>query len=282
MIPRSTKGERTNGEGVSLAAGEFRILRQVDLQPYRSFMVELARRSGELILPYFLDGGLKVELKDDASEVTEADRGAERLLREMITDSFPGHGIVGEEYGADNPDAEFVWVLDPIDGTSAFVTGVPLWGTLIALTHEGQPLLGCIHQPVLGQLLIGDGVTTTLNEQPVQVRHTSELGEAVLLHSDQLTPAQYQDGEAFDELASRCRLVRTWGDCYGYVLLATGRADIMCDPIMNRWDIDALVPVVQGAGGVISDWQGKDPIGADSIVAATPGLHRQVMEILNG
>lgn len=273
--------EGTNGECVSLAAAPLPMLGRVDLQPYRSFMAEVARRSGELILPYFLDEGLEVDLKEDASEVTEADRRAEQLLRQMIGAEFPGHGIVGEEYGAENAEAEFVWVLDPIDGTSAFVTGVPLWGTLIALTHRGEPVLGCIHQPVLGQLLIGDGVTTTLNDRPVRLRDTTSLDKAVLLHSDQLTPARYQDGEAFDELARRCRLVRTWGDCYGYVLLSTGKADIMCDPIMNRWDIEALVPVVKGAGGVITDWQGKDPTGADSIVAATPGLHGQVLEVLN-
>jgi myo-inositol-1(or 4)-monophosphatase len=253
--------------------------------PYRDFLVELARRSGEFIRPHFGNPALAVETKDDLSPVTVADRGAEELMRALIAKKFPAHGVIGEELGADRPDAEWVWVLDPIDGTKAFITGAPLWGTLIALLREGRPVLGAIHQPVLGQLMIGDsagaaGGTTTLNERLVRVRETARIEDATILTSDPLTPHKYQNGAAYDALVARARLVRTWGDCYGYLLLAGGWADVMLDPIMNPWDIQALVPIVRGAGGVITGWHGGDPVKADSIVAATPALHEQVIAAL--
>jgi myo-inositol-1(or 4)-monophosphatase len=140
----------------------------MDLAPYHAFTVELARASGDFIRPLFGRRDLPVELKSDQTPVTHADRGAEELLRRMINQRFPAHGIIGEELGSENPDAEFVWVLDPVDGTKSFVTGVPLWGTLIALLQHGQPVLGCIHQPLLQQLMIGDNHTTTLNGTPVR------------------------------------------------------------------------------------------------------------------
>ena len=254
----------------------------MDLTPYRSFMTELARASGEFIRPHFGDHSLAVETKGDASPVTLADRGAEELMRAMIVKKFPAHGIIGEELGNDRADAEFVWVLDPIDGTKAFVTGVPLWGTLIALLHHGQPVLGCIHQPVLGQLMLGDGAVTTLNGRAVRCRATTRIEDATVLTSDPLNPARYQNGAAYDALIRRAKLVRTWGDCYGYLLLASGWADVCLDPIMNPWDIAALVPVIRGAGGVITDWQGGAPYPAPSTVAAaTPALHAAVVAALN-
>ena len=254
----------------------------VDLTPYRTFMTELCRESGDFIVPLYRQPGVAVERKSDESPVTIADRGAEELMRTRIAKRFPGHGIIGEEFGDDRPEAEFVWILDPIDGTKSFITGLPLWGTLIALLHHGQPILGCIHQPVLGQLLIGDGSTTTLNGQPIRCRPTTRVEEATLLLSDPLTAAQFQNGPAFDALQRRARLVRTWGDCYAYLLVASGWADIAVDPIMNPWDIAALVPVIRGAGGVITNWRGGAPFPAASTVAcATPELHRQVMAALN-
>ena len=255
----------------------------MDLASCRHVMLELARESGAFITPLFRQPGLAVESKADDSPVTQADRGAEELMRARLARKFPEHGIVGEEFGSDRADAEFVWVLDPIDGTKSFITGVPLWGTLIALLHRGQPVLGCIHQPVLGQLLVGDGTTTELNGKPVRCRPTRRLGEATLLTSDPLNPAKYQDGAAYDTLQRRARLVRTWGDCYGYLLVATGWADVCVDPIMNPWDIAALVPVIRGAGGCITDWQGGPPYPAQSTIAsATPELHAAVLGTLAG
>ncbi len=263
----------------------FRVLRgqamDVNLDLYRAFLIELAEKSGDFIRPYFAAPDLAVETKSDRTPVTAADRGAEELMRRMIRARFPGHGILGEEFGPENTDAEFVWVLDPIDGTRAFAAATPLFGTLIALLHGGQPVLGAIHQPVLRQLVVGDGRQTTLNGRPVRVRATARLEEATLLCSDVLTPARHQNGGAFAALGQRVKQLRTWGDCYGYLLVATGWADIMCDPIMNPWDVAALIPVVRGAGGIITDWQGRDPVNAASIVAATPGLHPQVIAALN-
>jgi myo-inositol-1(or 4)-monophosphatase len=254
----------------------------VELTAYREFVVDLAVASGDLIRPYFGARDLDVRLKVDETVVTKADRDAEALMREMIARRFPDHGILGEEYGEERPDAEFVWVLDPIDGTISFASASPLFGTLIALMHEGRPVLGCIHQPVLRQLLIGDGEASTLNGKPVHARRTPSLAQATLLVTDLLDVPRHQDGAAFDALMQDVKLVRTWGDCYGYLLLATGHADIMCDPIMNPWDIAALIPVVRGAGGVITDWQGRDAVGAPSIVATTSQpLHAEVIRRLN-
>jgi histidinol phosphatase-like enzyme (inositol monophosphatase family) len=253
----------------------------VNLEPYRAFLLELATQSGEFIRPHFGRADLAVELKADQSPVTAADRGAEQLLRSLIGKKFPNHGIIGEEFGSENADAEFVWVLDPIDGTKSFITGVPLWGTLIALLHNGVPVLGGIHQPILHQLMVGDGTTTTLNGRAVRLRPTASLAAATLLTSDTHNLAQYQNGPACGRLIGQVKLFRTWGDCYGYLLLAGGWADVMLDPIMNSWDIQALVPVICGAGGVITDWRGGDPVKANAIVAAAPALHAQVIAALN-
>jgi len=253
----------------------------MNLVTERAFLVELAHASGDFIRPLFGRHDVTIELKGDLTPVTAADRGAEELMRRMIKQRFPSHGVLGEEFGPENLDAEFVWVLDPVDGTKSFVTGVPLFGTLIALLQHGQPVLGCIHQPILNQLMIGDGTETTLNGQRVRCRATTQLGDSTLLTCDWTSPAQFQNGAAFDRLSRRAKLARTWGDCYGYLLLASGWADVVVDPIMNPWDIAALVPVVRGAGGVISDWNGGAPYPANStIAAATPELHASTLAVL--
>ncbi|MCR6654746.1 MAG: histidinol-phosphatase [Opitutus sp.] len=254
----------------------------MDLTPYRNFMIELAEQSGDFIRPLFANPAVAVETKSDASPVTEADRGAEQMMRERITKKFPTHGVIGEEFGPERADAEFVWVLDPIDGTKSFITGVPLFGTLIALLKDGQPVLGAIHQPILRELMIGDGATTTLNGRPVKCRATTRIEDATVLTSDTLNLAKYQNGPACDRLVSRAKLYRTWADCYGYLLVASGRADVSLDPIMNPWDIAALVPVIRGAGGVITDWKGGAAYPAESTIAcATPELHATVVTELN-
>ncbi|HVW22175.1 MAG TPA: histidinol-phosphatase [Opitutaceae bacterium] len=253
----------------------------MDLAPYRAFLHELAEKSGDFIRPFFGRPGLAVETKEDQSPVTEADRGAEKLMRELIAKKYPAHGVIGEEFGEHNPGAEFTWVLDPVDGTKAFAAACPLFGTLIALLHQGRPVLGAIHQPVLRQLLVGDGRSATLNGRSARLRPCRRIEDALLLTGDAFNPARYRNGPAFEDLARRAKLYRGWGDCYGYLLVATGWADIMCDPIMNPWDIQALIPVVRGAGGTITDWHGGDPVKADSIVAAGPELHAQVIAALN-
>jgi histidinol phosphatase-like enzyme (inositol monophosphatase family) len=254
----------------------------MNLDPYRALMTELAERSGDFIRPHFASPTLTVETKADASPVTLADKGAEDFLRQLIAKKFPKHGIIGEEFGTENADAEFVWVLDPIDGTKSFISGVPLFGTLIALLHQGQPVLGCIHQPILRQLMLGDNQTTTLNGRPVRCRATTRLADATLLTSDTLNLAKYQNGPACDRVLAAAKLVRTWGDCYGYLLVAGGWADVMLDPIMNPWDIAALVPVIRGAGGVVTNWSGGPAYPAEStLAAATPALHAELLATLS-
>ncbi|WP_419167885.1 histidinol-phosphatase [Candidatus Palauibacter sp.] len=255
---------------------------RLDPDSLRDFAAELAEASGRAIAGMFRHPDLAVESKEDDSPVTVADRYAEALLRERILDRFPDHGIVGEEFGTKDEDAEYVWVLDPIDGTISFVAGVPLFGTLIGLLHEGEPVLGVIHQPITRELAIGTASGTTVNGEVVRVREDRSLAEAMLLTTDPGAVGEHRDLAGFETLWSRAARYRGWGDCYGYLMVASGRADIMLDPIMHPWDIAALVPVVRGAGGVITTWEGADPIGGASTVAAAPGLHREVMEILNG
>lgn len=246
------------------------------------FAMELAKASGEFIAPHFGNLGLAVDIKSDATPVTIADRGAEELMRAMIARRYPDHGVLGEEFGADRTDAEFVWVLDPVDGTKAFTTACPLFGTLIGLLHRGEPCLGIIHNPILRQLMIGDGATTTLNGTPVRCRATTRVEDATLLYSDHFNAERYQDGAAFDALARRVKLARTWGDCYGYLLMAAGWADIALDPIVNPWDIAAIIPIVRGSGGTITDWHGDHPSSTPSAIAcATAALHRSVIDVLN-
>ncbi|MEM7204571.1 MAG: histidinol-phosphatase [Planctomycetota bacterium] len=249
---------------------------------HRQFVHTLAEASGAVIRPYYAAPDLAVESKSDATIVTRADRDAEACMRELITRHFPGHGILGEEYGKENADAEFVWVLDPIDGTLSFAHGSPLFGTLIGLLHQGQPVLGAIHQPVLGQLCVGDGVATTRDGRPVRVRATAALADAVLCTTDLGSVDEYQDLARFDGLRRQVKLFRTWGDCYGYLLLASGFIDAMVDPIVNPWDVLPLIPVVRGAGGVITTWDGGDPVEGASCVAAAPGVHAPVLAALAG
>ena len=251
-------------------------------QNFVNFAKELAHEAAKEIMPWFMNAALVVDSKSDQSPVTIADRNAESRMREMIAQQYPNHGVIGEEFGEQRKDAEYVWVLDPIDGTKSFAAGCPLFGTLIALLYRGEPVLGVIHLPALRQLCIGDGKSTYLNDKPVQVRQQNELSRAVLLTTDLENIERYQNGERFRKLMQQTYFTRTWGDCYGYVLVAGGWADIMTDPIMNRWDLLALIPIIRGAGGVITDWQGNDPVTGEIIIAANPVLHPQVLKILNG
>jgi histidinol phosphatase-like enzyme (inositol monophosphatase family) len=251
------------------------------MQEFRDFFHTLLDQSRETIRPYYSDTDLAVETKSDDTPVTLADRETERILREHINETFPSHGIIGEEFGTENPDAEFVWVLDPIDGTKSFVTGVPLFGTLIALLKDGQPILGAIDQPILSQRIIGDGQTTHFNGRPVKLRKPVSLQQATLLTTDPLVPSQLHNAAGWDKLSNSVRLYRTWGDCYGYLLLASGKADIMVDPIVEKWDLLSLIPIIRGAGGTITDWHGGDPVQGNSIVAAHPDLHPEILGLLS-
>lgn len=245
------------------------------------FARELAIASGQLISDRFQAGLFETELKPDNSVVTATDREAEKIMRDMITAQFPDHGVIGEELGAHNSEAEYVWTLDPIDGTISFVAGIPLFGTLIGLLHRGRPILGVINQPVLGEMMIGTDEGTTLNDVPVRLRIVDGISEATLLLTDPNLIDRHADTAKFETLRQRVATTRTWGDCYGYLMLASGRADIMLDPIMNPWDSMPLIPIISGAGGVITDWHGADPVHGTSIVAASPNLHAEIISILN-
>ncbi len=244
------------------------------------FSKELADASGEIIQRYFRTD-MDVEIKGDTTPVTIADRQAEELMREMIQSRYPDHGIIGEEFEDINPEAEYQWTLDPIDGTKTFLTGTYLFGTLIALLKDWQPILGVINNPIVDQFLVGNGERTWLNGKEVRVRPCKHIEDATLLTSSPLTIYKYHHGAAFDALVQRVHLYRTWGDCHGYYLVATGYADIMVDGAMHIWDVAALVPIITGAGGVITDYFGGDPMSGEGAVATAGEIHDQVIALLN-
>lgn len=244
------------------------------------FSKELAQVSGEIIQRYFRKP-ITVETKADRTPLTIADQGAERSMRTLIQARYPHHGILGEEFETVNPGAAYQWVLDPIDGTKNFVSGTTLFGTLIGLLKDGRPILGAIHNPITAQFLVGDGKHCWLNGEPVRVRSCARVEEATLLTTSHWSVFQYQNGPAFEALSKRAKMYRTWGDCYGYYLVASGYADIMIDPAMHLWDVVALVPIIEGAGGRITDYYGDDPLSARGAVATAGPLHDEVIRALN-
>ncbi|MCW8811245.1 MAG: histidinol-phosphatase [Ignavibacteriaceae bacterium] len=251
-----------------------------ELIEFKNFCKVLAQASAQIIRQYFRTR-ISVESKDDNSPVTIADKKAEEIMREMISKHFPDHGIVGEEFGVTNQDAEYTWILDPIDGTKSFICGAYSFGTLIGLLKDGKPLLGVYNHPILNDFLIGDNVETKINGEQTAVRDHNNLNDAILLTTDHLNIEKYQNKDKFDQLIKNVKLYRNWGDCYGYYLLATGFTDIMVDPIMSPWDSLPLIPIIRGAGGIITDYNGNDPIKGKSIVAASKGIHSMVISILN-
>ncbi len=246
----------------------------------KKFAKHLSDLSGNIIRSYFRTK-ISVDSKKDASPVTIADKKAEELMRENIMKEFPEHGIIGEEFPSHNEDAEYKWILDPIDGTVSFICGAISFGTLIGLLKNGEPILGVINHPVLNEFLIGDNISAELNGNKVQVRDCKNLSDAVLLITDYPNIEKYQDINKFHQLIKKVRYVRGWGDCYGYYLVATGFADIKLDPIMNLWDTAALIPIIKGAGGIITDYHGGDPIKGNSIIATSKNIHDEVIKILN-
>ena len=243
---------------------------------------ELAESSGEIIRRYFRTP-LAVETKADTSPVTAADREVEAAMRQRIETAYPDHGVIGEEFGPARADAEYVWVLDPIDGTKSFISGKPLFGTLIGLVHEGAPILGVIDHPALGERWIGArGEQSTFNGAPAKVRPCPGLGEAILF----ATSPQMFEGANADAFGRLCREVKypLFGtDCYGYGLLASGFADLVVEAKLRPFDYCALVPVVEGAGGVMTDWEGA-PLNLASdgrvIAAGDRRTHGECLKVL--
>jgi inositol-phosphate phosphatase / L-galactose 1-phosphate phosphatase / histidinol-phosphatase len=244
----------------------------------------LADAAGAIIRPRFRTT-LTVEDKPDLSPVTVADRAAEQAMRRIIEHRFPGHGIIGEEFGGMGEDAEFVWVLDPIDGTKSFISGVPLFGTLIALTRGGRPILGIIDQPILGERWLGaEGRPTTLNGNPVYCRTAVALSAATLFAT---TPDMFHgpDAAAFARVSTAVKLTRFGADCYAYGLLAAGFIDVIIEASLKPYDFCAMVPIVKSAGGVATDWHGSElGLGSDGrvLVAGGERLHAAALALLGG
>jgi inositol-phosphate phosphatase/L-galactose 1-phosphate phosphatase/histidinol-phosphatase len=244
----------------------------------------LADASGKIALQHFRRD-VAVDSKSDETPVTVADRDAEAAMRELIAHAFPDHGIIGEEHGRENGDAEWVWTLDPIDGTVSFINGVPLFGTLIALLHRGVPWLGCINHPALDERWIGGaGHPTTLNGTPVRTRACAALNRATLYS----TGPEYfsaRDLAAFERLARGVGRRRYGGtDCYAYAMVAAGWTDMVCETVSCLHDFAALGPVIAGAGGIVTDWSGR-PLDihskGDVVALGDPRLHRAALDLLS-
>lgn len=257
------------------------MLSEKQLSELKAFAETLADTAREIVAGYHALEYTEIETKPDGSPVTVADKECERRLREMIHSTFPSHGIIGEEFGNENTDAEFVWSLDPIDGTKSFVSRVPLYGILFGLLHEGKPCLGVIDQPMTRERIIGDGMMTEYNGRRVYVSETPSVDKALLLTTDLIDCETEHPHENWNALLHRARLFRTWGDCYAYMMIASGRADIMADPVLSPWDLYPLLPILEGAGAKVTDWNGNAALGAKSILAANPKLHAEALEILN-
>jgi myo-inositol-1(or 4)-monophosphatase len=253
-----------------------------------AFLDKLATVAGEAILPYFRTS-LSVEDKSRGGSfdpVTAADRAAESAMRVLIGASFPDHGIIGEEFGAERPDADYVWVLDPIDGTKSFISGMPAWGTLIALTHRGTPVLGLVHQPFVGERFSGDGASARYRgpagERALLVRACTSLAQAVLYTtSPRLMNAA--DRKRFERVEETVRLSRYGGDCYAYCMLAAGHIDLIIETELKPHDVIPLVPIIAGAGGVITTWEGGSAAAGGRIIAAgDKRVHAAAMAALKG
>ena len=241
------------------------------------FAQEAAWKAGKITLSYF-GTGIVPELKADQTPVTIADRQAEEWLRGQIAHHFPDHGVLGEEWGTLNEGARYRWILDPIDGTKSFVQGVPLYGVLIGLERDGEPILGVCNFPALGEMVAAaQGHGCTLNGRRVHASTVERLDQAVLLTSDVKPFLSPDYGTLFEQLAAATWLVRTWGDCYGHIMVATGRAEIMLDPAMNVWDCAALLPILQEAGGTFTDWSGRATIHGANAFSTNGPLFDEVL-----
>ena len=231
-----------------------------DLEP---FLLELNRASADVILPLFrADHGLEDKDKGDGFDpVTAADRGAEAAIRALIAERYPDHGVIGEEYGEDRPDAEFVWVLDPIDGTRAFISGLPVWTTLIGLRRDGVPVLGSIGQPYIGEVFVGssDGarLVTSGGERPLTTRRGVRLSEALIATTDPHACFHGPEQAAWRSLRDSVRLARYGCDAYAYAMVAAGKLDLVIEAGLKSWDIEGPIPVIEGAGGLVRDWSGE-------------------------
>jgi histidinol phosphatase-like enzyme (inositol monophosphatase family) len=258
---------------------------EIDILELEDFALDLAQTAGGIAQAHFRQP-VTVENKGVSSfdPVTNADRAIERVLRTAIVARYPDHGIVAEEEGERPGAGEYTWFIDPIDGTRAFMTGSPLWGTLIGLARRRRPLFGLLAQPVLEEVFFGGPSGSWLikaeRRDRLRSRACKSLAEAVLAstHPDMFSGER---AAAFRALSSRCLLTRFGGDCYNYAMLAAGYVDLVVEGQLKPYDIVPLLPVLEGAGCVVTDWQGEPPLGGGDVVAAgSPELHRAALELL--
>jgi histidinol phosphatase-like enzyme (inositol monophosphatase family) len=241
-----------------------------------AFLLDLNRASGAHILSLFrADHGLKNKAQGSGFDpVTEADVGAEKVIRRLIAERYPEHGVIGEELGEDRPDAEFVWVLDPVDGTRAFIAGLPLWCTLIGLRWQGRPVLGSIGQPFLGEIYLGHAGGSRLispaGETQLRVRPCPLLTEAIIATTDPEGLFSGAELGAWTQVRAAARLARTGCDAYAFARVAAGTMDLVVEAGLKAWDIEAVIPVIEGAGGVVTDWRGA-PLGPNGGQVAVAG-----------
>lgn len=256
-----------------------------------SFVEDLARASGEVILPFFRTAiGAQDKSRGGAFDpVTEADRAAENVMRRMINESFPTHGIIGEEFGSQREDADYVWLLDPIDGTKSFISGLPVWGTLIGLQHLGSPCYGMMHQPFTRERFSGDGASATwrgvgqngsAGERRLHARACASLAQATVMTTHPSLMAQAEQAR-FRRVEDKARLSRYGGDCYAYCMLAAGHVDLVIESGLEPHDIVALIPIIAGAGGVITTWNGDSAAKGGAIIAAgDKRMHEAALKLL--
>lgn len=254
---------------------------------FAAFVEELGTLSGTAIMPFFRSSLSAADKSQGGlyDPVTEADRAAEAVMRKRIKDVFPSHGIVGEEFGSENPEAEFVWVLDPIDGTKAFISGLPVWGTLIGLMRNGAPAYGMMHQPFTREKFFGDGAKASLRapngERILKTRACVSLKDATLSCT---SPTMFDEQEliAFKRVENAARLTRYGFDCYAYCMVAAGFMDVVIESNLKPYDVVALIPIIEGAGGIITTWDGKPASNGGAIIAAgDKRVHDEAMKMLN-
>ena len=254
---------------------------------FSSFVDQLASISGETILPFFRTAlAIENKMPGGFDPVTAADRAAEDKMRATIRNNFPEHGILGEEYGAENADAEYVWVLDPIDGTKSFITGMVAWGTLIGLMRFGEPVFGMMHQPFTREKFSGDGGAAhyrgPAGNRDLRVRDCASLDDAIMSTTSPLLMNK-SDRAAFGRLENAVKLSRYGGDCYAYCMLAAGLIDLVIETEIKPYDIVAVIPIVTGAGGIVTTWEnGPAQAGGRIVVAGDSRVHAAAMEMLKG
>ncbi|SFH52330.1 inositol monophosphatase family protein [Planctomicrobium piriforme] len=250
------------------------------------FALNASAQAERLVMSYFGDAALQVDLKDDLTPVTAADRGAEELLRRTLLGTFPHDSVLGEEFGETKGNSGFRWILDPVDGTKSFVHGVPLFGMLIGLQFEGENVAGICRLPAVREVIYASRGRGSWWQRgsaaavPAQVTTATSLSDSLFCYTAVDGFEQIQRSDVLQKLSQVCRLSRGWGDCYGHMLVATGRADLMIDPLLAEWDACALIPIIEEAGGIFMDWTGRSTAVGGNGISLTPQIKSELQQII--